>query len=282
MLKQRIITAAILIPVIVGLLLYVSPLTFGIISAVIILMGFMEWMALMKIQSLGARLLYLFVMLMLMFSLGFVPPDKGLPVVYSIFLIATIWWILASVLVVIYPRAATCWAQNKLITSVMGVLIFLPCWAAMNFLRNSSPIGMYILLYVLVLIWGADITAYFVGRLWGKTKLAPSVSPGKTWEGVFGALGFAVVMSLVMGLLAQPPSKMLLLGIGSSVVTVIFSIFGDLFESAMKRQAGCKDSGNLLPGHGGMLDRIDSLTAALPVYAFIWLTVYLCTSAGTA
>lgn len=280
MLKQRIITAALLVPIVVGLLIYLSPWMFGLISGLIVLMGFMEWMALMKLQSLAARLLYLFVMVMLMLSLGLIPPNLGIPVVFSIFLIATIWWIIASILVVIYPRAADFWAQNKIVTSIMGVLIFLPCWAAMNFLRNSSSLGMYILLYVLVLIWGADISAYFVGRLWGKTKLAPSVSPGKTWEGVFGALGFTFVISLVMGLLAQPSFKIIFLGVSSSLVTVIFSIFGDLFESTMKRQAGCKDSGNLLPGHGGMYDRIDSLTAALPIYAFIWLTLYLYVSSN--
>lgn len=281
MLKQRIITAALLIPIVVGLLFYLSHPVFSVLSGLIVLMAFMEWMSLMQIRSIGGRLFYLFIMLTLMASLGFVPGNQVVPVAFGLFLLAMVWWLIATVLVLMYPRGAAFWAHNKLITGVMGVMLFLPCWAAMNFLR-SAPYGAFILLYVLVLIWGADTTAYFVGKFWGKTKLAPAVSPGKTWEGVFGALAYTAILSLIVSLLAQPSFIIILLAMCSSLTTVIFSIFGDLFESAMKRQVGCKDSGNLLPGHGGMYDRIDSLTAAIPVYTFIWLMLSLYfTSAAT-
>ncbi len=260
MLKQRIITAAILIPIVIGLLFFLPPPAFCILSALFMLAGAAEWVQLMKLSHTVYRLIYLFLMLCTMFALLFVPT----PLILTL---TACWWLVALVLVVLYPRGASYWARNKIIKGCMGFMVLIPCWVALNYIRNQDS-GIYIMLFLLVLIWGADTAAYFVGKKWGKTKLAPTVSPGKSIQGAIGAVVFAIVVTAIAGAISQPPAIVLMSAVGLSVTTVLFSILGDLFESAMKREAGVKDSGYILPGHGGILDRIDSLTAAAPIYAF--------------
>ncbi len=150
----------------------------------------------------------------------------------------------------------------------MGLMVLIPCWLAINFIRNIPESGIYILLYLFVLIWGADSGAYFAGKLWGKTKIAPKVSPGKTWEGLGGALIVTLIITLGTLYGVHTPYRLWAFVCLITVVTILFSVAGDLFESMLKRNAGLKDSGRLLPGHGGILDRIDSLTAAAPVFLF--------------
>jgi phosphatidate cytidylyltransferase len=148
----------------------------------------------------------------------------------------------------------------------MGIMTLVPCFLALNFLRGL-PHGLEVLCILFILIWAADISAYFAGKKFGKHKLLVEVSPGKTIEGLIGALvTTAVLMGILIYFLQLPLSQglsLLLLG----WVTVIFSVLGDLFESMLKRKVGVKDSGKILPGHGGMLDRIDSLTAGAPIFA---------------
>lgn len=259
MLKQRIITAAILIPVVVALLFFLPPPAFCLLSGCFILAAAYEWTSLMQIRFMRSRILYLLLMLCAMVLLLFFP-------VPLILMAAFLWWLLALVMVLIYPRGAAVWKNSKAIKSLMGALVLLPCWLALNYIRNGNN-GIYVLLFVFILIWGADSAAYFVGKQWGKTKLAPLVSPGKSIQGALGAIVFATVITLVAGWFSHPPLTVMLAAIALSILTVVFSILGDLFESMLKREAGLKDSGNILPGHGGLLDRIDSLTAAAPVYA---------------
>jgi len=124
----------------------------------------------------------------------------------------------------------------------------------------------------MVLVWGADIGAYFSGRAFGKRKLAPAVSPGKSWEGVYGGLALTLLITLVVGVVRSWSVKELCLTLLGAAIVVLISVVGDLTESMFKRQAGIKDSSNLLPGHGGVLDRIDSLTAAIPIFAvLLWM-----------
>jgi phosphatidate cytidylyltransferase len=158
---------------------------------------------------------------------------------------------------------------NDFVGYLLGALVILPTWAAMTALHAVS---VWLLLAAMALVWVADIAAYFVGRAFGKHKLAPAISPGKTWEGVAGAVaGVMVYGTIVLNFsplagkvpLATPLVVLLLL-----LLTAV-SVMGDLFESLLKRQAGIKDSSNLLPGHGGVLDRIDALTSALPLAALI-------------
>jgi len=146
--------------------------------------------------------------------------------------------------------------------------VLLTAWVSIVSLHRSGSQGPVLVLYLFVLIWVADSGAYFAGRAFGRRKLSPFVSPGKTWAGVAGAVSGAVVSAVVLSAsgVAGPLPLGALLGV--SVVVTLISIGGDLWESRLKREAGVKDSGTLLPGHGGMLDRIDSLLAAAPVFAF--------------
>jgi phosphatidate cytidylyltransferase len=163
------------------------------------------------------------------------------------------------------------WAPpQRTLLAATGVLVLVPTWLAMVALRELSP---YTLLHVMALVWAADSVAYFVGRRYGKHKLAPGISPGKTWEGVLGGFAGVAIYLALTALLVVTQARSASLPLPFVVVVVLgapltaASIIGDLFESWMKRQAGLKDSGSLLPGHGGVLDRIDALTASLPVAA---------------
>jgi phosphatidate cytidylyltransferase len=141
-----------------------------------------------------------------------------------------------------------------------------PAWVAAWLIHREPSAGPLWTLFVLMLIWVADVSAYFAGRRFGQHKLAPRISPGKTREGVYGALVGTALFAGVAGWLIEPVPVGHALLIVLATVTVLFSIVGDLFESLIKRQSNLKDSGSLLPGHGGMLDRIDSVLAALPIF----------------
>lgn len=259
MLKQRIITAIILVPLFLAFLFYTTPPWFCVISALIALGGAWEWTNLMAIRTLLGRFAYLTLMILIFVWANFIPFN-------TIFIIACVWWIIALIFILIYPRASGWWGNSFYLRGLMGVFVLMPCWAALNYIRKVNN-GIYLLLFLFVLIWGADTVAYFVGKKWGKTKLIPLVSPGKSRQGMWGALISSIVIAGLVLWWNQIPSAMWLPVIVLSLLTVIFSIVGDLFESMMKRQVGIKDSGKLLPGHGGLLDRIDSLTAAAPIFA---------------
>lgn len=154
---------------------------------------------------------------------------------------------------------------------LIGLLILLPAWQGLV-LFKQWPEANWLILAVMVLVWGADIGAYFAGRRFGKRKLAPQVSPGKSWEGVFGGLLATLLICVGVAIYRDWSFVGLLMGLLGTAVVVLISVVGDLTESMFKRQSGVKDSSNLLPGHGGVLDRIDSLTAAIPVFAaLLWL-----------
>lgn len=269
MLMQRIITAIILIPITLALLFFLPPIWFAILTGFVTLLAAWEWSALIGLKNLSARLIYVFIILFFLWLTLFMH-------VVFIFLFTFLCWLIAVALVIFYPRASGWWSNHIFWRGVMGVIVLVPCWVAMNFIRNQSD-GIYALLFLFVLIWGADSTAYFFGKAWGKHKLAPRVSPGKSIQGLVGALLFAVLSALVMQWIAQIPQSAWIWGVVLALITVLFSVVGDLFESMLKRQAGVKDSGQIIPGHGGLLDRIDSLTAAAPIFALgaILLGMYL-------
>ena len=165
----------------------------------------------------------------------------------------------------------------------MGLFVLVPAWVGLNHLRTGgfqfgdSTNNLLLILYVFCVVWVADIGAYFAGRAFGKAKLAPRVSPGKSWAGVWGGLMAVGVFALVVSWLASAGTVQTSLLIVASLATGLVSVLGDLLESMLKRHRGIKDSSQLLPGHGGIMDRIDSLTAAIPVFALIitqlgWLT----------
>lgn len=260
MLKYRIITAIILIPLVLAALFYLPPIPFGLLTALITVGAAWEWTNLMGLTTIKWRIVYLVFVAMMLLDALFLS-------IQLLLTIAFIWWLCATILVVFYPRLSAWWGNGKLLRAIMGILVLVPCWRAVNYIRNQDD-GVYALLLLFILIWGADSVAYFVGRKWGTTKLAPLVSPGKSVQGLIGALISSIVIALIALWLSSTPSFIWPFGILLSLITVIFSVIGDLFESMLKRQVGVKDSGKLLPGHGGLLDRIDSLTAAAPIYAF--------------
>ena len=263
MLKTRVITALFLV-VGLGLILFALPpiaatLTFVVIAA----LAAWEWGGLMGLPM-PTRYAYGAVMASMC---GLVAADL-LPIAPWLFVCAATFWL---GVVPFWFRFK--WAIiNKLVPgSLVGVLVILPTGAAM---AKLHALGVWVLLGAMALVWVADIAAYFAGRAFGRHKLAPGISPGKTWEGVAGAfLGVLVYGGCL--LLGTPVASLLdltlpALGVLLAILTAV-SVMGDLFESLLKRQAGIKDSSQLLPGHGGVLDRIDALTSTLPVMAFVFL-----------
>ncbi len=192
----------------------------------------------------------------------------------AILLAGALWWLTALFLVVRYPAATGAWSSVAA-RSLIGIFVLVPAWTGLLVLK-SGPDSNYLILLLFILIWGADIGAYFAGRAFGLAKLAPRVSPGKSWAGFYGglfsAMVIAVIASWVFGKpdLVSPRGLAFLLG---CAFVVMVSVLGDLAESMFKRHRGVKDSSNLLPGHGGFLDRIDSLLSAGPVFA-LFILVY--------
>lgn len=266
MLLQRLITAAILIPIVVLGVLYLPTTVLAVLFAGIVLLGAREWAELAKLPSITVRVaFYAAIMLGLLISYwSLQQPDKG----FWLFSAATLWWgILTVVLFVLRAKHDATLPLGGMKKFILGVFILVSAWAGMVALHGYGEKGPVLLLFALTLTWVADSGAYFAGRKWGKNKLAPAISPGKTMEGVYGALAGAALWGVLLAWYAPEIGSPLVLVIFCILVCVV-SVVGDLFESVLKRQAGMKDSGNLLPGHGGVLDRIDSLTAVAPVFAF--------------
>lgn len=262
MLKQRIITALILLPIALCGFFLLEGAGFAMFIGMVVSLGAWEWARLAGLDEQPARVGFALAVAVLLYLMYFVP---GI----ALFALgaAIIWWLVATVLVLTYPESSVRWSSlvSKL---VIGLLILLPAWQGLVLIKQS-PQGNWLILAVMVLVWGADIGAYFSGKAFGKRKLAPAVSPGKSWEGLIGGLIASLIITLLVGLKrAWPPGQLLLCLCGAAVV-VLISVVGDLTESMFKRKSGIKDSSNLLPGHGGVLDRIDSLTAAVPVFAVL-------------
>ncbi|MBA2778135.1 phosphatidate cytidylyltransferase [Billgrantia kenyensis] len=265
MLRQRIITAAWLAPLMLAGLFGLSGGAFAAFTGIIVLLAAWEWTNLSGVAESRRRL-------MLVAGLGLLMGAfwaLGAAVAAWPLWLAVGGWALNGYWVTRYPAQREQW-QSTAVRLAMGLWVLLPAWVGFNVLRDTGGVW---LLYVLLLVWGADIGAYFCGRAWGRRKLAPAVSPGKSWEGVAGGVGVTLVLAL---LFAIWQGLGMAAGLGLVVVTAIVtlvSVLGDLFESMLKRFRGIKDSSNLLPGHGGVLDRIDSLTAAVPLFALLSLGV---------
>ncbi|MDP8034336.1 phosphatidate cytidylyltransferase [Pasteurella atlantica] len=282
MLKQRILSALIMIPLALLGLFFLSPLPFFLAISVLVVLGMWEWAQFAGIKrSIGRIIVALVTLGILLFPImagtySIKKADFLNDVTTPLLFVGVIWWLVALFLVIGYPKTAKFWAKSISAKFIFGFLTLVPFLIAMPALRfyhyHSNPYqGAFLLLYVLVLVWSADSGAYFFGRALGKHKLAPKVSPGKSIEGAIGGLVTAGVVSFIF--LQVNPSDMLSAKLNMaafivvSILTVAISILGDLTESMFKRQAGVKDSSNLIPGHGGILDRIDSLTAAVPFFA---------------
>lgn len=251
MLKQRVITAVALLLLFLGALYFLPALPWMALTLAGILIGAWEWGAIAGYPPI-ARRLYLLATLLL----GLLLAAWGDPARNGLFAAATLFWLAPAWLWLVFGWRP----QHAAALACLGWLLLLPIWLALGYLREINP---DFLLVLMMVVWIADSAAYFAGRRFGKHKLAPAISPGKTWEGVAGAWAGVTAFGLGVALWAQTSWWI----VAAFWLLAALSIAGDLFESWMKRIAGLKDSGSILPGHGGVLDRIDGLIPALPVAA---------------
>jgi len=272
LLLTRVITAVVILVILVGMLFFASPLVWALFVLAMALLGSWEWS---RMAGLGARGRAFFLVssailggaLWLLYAQA--AEVAFMSAASTAFLFAAVFWIIA----------APIWLKRKarpspLACAIAGWLVIWPTWFAFVVLRDASP---WLLLAIAAVVWVADIAAYFAGRAFGRRKLAPGISPGKTWEGVYGALAGVAIYGIALCEIAHhyatPFSRLFEPALGLPAIAAMLglaalSVVGDLFESWMKRGAGLKDSSALLPGHGGILDRIDALTSTLPVAAF--------------
>lgn len=259
MLKQRVLTALVLIPIALWGFFYLEGGSFAIFIGIVVTLGAWEWARLVGLEESGSRIGYAAICVVLLILLWNMPSWSRF-----IVLLGVVWWSFAWLLVIGFPETTNYWKNNSY-KYLIGLLILVPAWQGLILFKQSGEYGNWIIFSVMIFVWAADIGAYFAGRTWGKDKLAPKVSPGKSWQGFWGGLAAALIIGLFIYISTDFIQGKLLLSLICLIILVIFSVLGDLTESMFKREAGLKDSSNLLPGHGGVLDRIDSLTAAVPV-----------------
>jgi phosphatidate cytidylyltransferase len=279
MLLQRILTALVLVPL-AALAVFKLPADyFSLLWGVIILVAGWEWLKLSGVSNILVKILFLLAMAIVMLSVHFwtvileilaelfnMPEIKKQTGLIELTIVPPVlWWILAMLMLRSSPLALLKIDVKKRYLLLLGFFILSAAWMSLARLRTFYTAEMT--MYFLALIWVADTAAYFAGKKFGKNKLAPDISPGKTVEGMYGALVATAVFGFIaLKLVAEWNilfvSDYLLL----SMVTVLISIYGDLFVSLLKRRVGLKDTGTILPGHGGILDRVDGMIAAAPVF----------------
>lgn len=276
--KQRIITALILAPLVILGIFKLPLIGFIIALTAITLLGFWEWTQFTESKSRIAALVPAVVVTGISFL--FISPDAvslnqlAAPH-YTVLAFGFVWWIIASTMAITYPKTTSLWQGSKALRHVFGFLTLIPFLWSVIILRASDisadPYhGAKLVLYVCFLVWAADSGAYFAGKSMGKRKMAPHVSPNKTIEGLIGGIIAALIVGWLFAgwfdIQFTSPVHMVII----TLITVVISVLGDLVESMFKRVSGIKDSSNIIPGHGGILDRIDSLTAAFPVFALLY------------
>jgi phosphatidate cytidylyltransferase len=249
--KQRIITAVIALLALLIVLFYLPDEVALLVIVAVMLGGAWEWSAFLGTTGNTARYVYVAIIAALIAAVSFLNIDAAL-----IFKVSLAWWMAALVWTFFFPTqipVAVRWLS--------GALVLVPLYLALVILYNTAP---ELLLFALLIVWVADTGAYFAGKTMGRVKLAPDISPGKTWEGVIGGLLAVVLLTLLRTTWAETD---LAIFIPFCLAVACLSIVGDLTVSMFKRSAGVKDSGSLFPGHGGVLDRIDSVAAAAPLFA---------------
>ena len=270
MLKTRVITVLVLLPLFLAALFFLPLLGWALLAVLIVLVAAGEWARLAQMHK-AAELIFVIVVAaicsLLIPALRILDNIPAGDLSLAIYAVSLAFWLVTAPLLLVYK-----WRLKKTLLALSGVLVLVTSWLALVQLREVSP---KLVLWLLSVVWVADTAAYFCGKKFGKRKLAPNISPGKTLEGVYGAFIAVSVYALaiiplngnydVTGLGRAIPPYLLL---AAHWIITGLSIVGDLFESLLKRQAGVKDSGTILPGHGGVLDRIDGLISTLPVMAF--------------
>jgi phosphatidate cytidylyltransferase len=284
LLKQRIITALILAPAAISAIFYLPLNYFAGLFMAIIAVGAWEWGPLMGFETKSKRSIFVISTCALIALIWSTMPLESIWLsdthlqsnAMSLLWLSVVWWLLSGVLMCSYPKKSSFWTKYSAIRGVFGWLTLIPTWLAFVVIRsNNYPEDPYhgaqLLMFLFLMVWSADIGAYFVGKAFGKHKLMPSVSPGKTIEGFLGGVFFACVFIAIAAYqLNWDIERVTIVLLVTALITTI-SVLGDLSESMFKRQAGVKDSGSILPGHGGILDRIDSLTATAPIFALCYV-----------
>ena len=255
-LRKRIITAVILGGGFLAIALLLPAIATYILLTLLILAGAWEWSGFLRLSSVGWRVLYVTLVAGLLPVIWLVAESpEGREIVLAV---AVVWWVIAVVWIAFAPQRVT-----SLLAGLAGLLALVPAWLAL--LRLRSDLGAQWMLFTFLLVIAADIGAFFAGRRFGRLRLAPTVSPGKTWEGVLGGIAGGAILAICGSVWFGVPAYAF---VPLCLAVVAFSIVGDLTESLLKRFAGLKDSGTLFPGHGGVMDRIDSVTGAAPVLLF--------------
>ncbi len=275
MTRTRLLAALVMAPLAIAAILLLSTPWIVAVAAVVFLIGLWEWLDLAEIEDTLARTVLLVANLALMVAIVWASRSSTgyTMVLFQLAsVIGVIWWLLALVWLGRYQFASDHDTHARVFKLAAGALSMIPAWCALAWIHSGDPNGHRWLLTALAIVWAADSGAYFVGRTFGGRwfggrKLAPRISPNKTLEGLVGGVVTGMIVGIVFALFAGATPAQLPAVALVSLVAVLFSVVGDLFESLLKRHAGVKDSGHLIPGHGGVLDRIDGVLAALPVFA---------------
>ncbi len=259
-LRQRVATAAVLVPLVLGVIIFLPVWAFTLLVTFVVALGSWEWSRLAGLEHVYQRLAYgVFLLALLGLMHHMITP----PWMWLVPGIGLAWWCAGLVFVILYQGGHIEFRLSTPLRLLIGFLILCPAWWSMIQLRGAEAA---LVVFLLVLIWVADTAAYFTGKRWGQRRLALRVSPGKSWEGVAGGLAAVAVLAWAVQpwLVHGNPGRTGLVLL--ALLAAVFSVIGDLVESLIKRTVSIKDSGSLLPGHGGILDRIDSLTAAAPLF----------------
>lgn len=270
MTRTRVLAALAMTPIAIAAILLLPTAWLVAAAAIVFLAGLWEWFRLADIDDTLARTVLLVVNMSLMVAIvwGSRTSDGLSYVLLQIMVVAGVaWWLLAMVWLRYFDFASNHETHARVFKLAAGTLAIVPAWCALAVLHGSEPDGHRWLFVALMIVWAADSGAYFVGRHFGKRKLAPRISPNKTVEGLLGGVASGLLVALAFAPFAGATLRQLPAVALVAVVAVLFSVVGDLFESLLKRHVGAKDSGDLIPGHGGILDRIDGVIAALPVFA---------------
>ena len=257
MLKTRLITSLVLFIAFATAFVYLPPLYWDLLILIVISIGIWEWARMAQYNKIVSFLYTSLVLLSGLFLLVYSPDLMHMVVIWAVLLAAMFW-----LLIVPFLLAFSLQVNNPVLIGLLGLITIVPFGLSMIALREINP---SLLIVFAMTVWIADSAAYFAGKRFGKHKLAPSISPGKTFEGVLGAWVAVTAYAILLCFITHQSYMFVLVFWG----VMILSIMGDLFESLIKRQAGVKDSSSLLPGHGGVLDRIDGLTSTLPLVMFL-------------
>ncbi len=259
-LAARLVTGLVLAGTVIGATLALPPPVTIVLFACVTVLGALEWSGLAGLTGVGRRVGY--ALLTVAPVAVAVASDAFTAQLLWLAVAGCAWWVVAAAWVLAYQRSGAPAPRGRVTLLVLGVVVLVPGLAALAWLLLRDPVHVLVLFAI---VWSADILAYAGGRRWGRRRLISRVSPGKTWEGLWCALAGTLLLALAVNawLAALPPLPLLVL----VLATFVGAVFGDLLESLLKRLRGVKDSGRLLPGHGGVLDRIDSLLAAGPIYS---------------